>query len=44
MIFFESLQIALGNRVTIDNSIWHRLYKLCKKQIQAGIGFTAIGE
>ena len=45
-LFFEFLQIAVGNRrslsAAINDSDWHRLFEFCKKQALIGIGFTAV--
>ena len=45
-MFFEFLQVAIGNRKSLSFSIadgdWHRLFEFCKKQALIGIGFTAV--
>ena len=45
-MFFEFLQIAIGNRkslsAAIDDSDWLRLFDFCQKQALIGIGFTAV--
>ncbi|OYP65850.1 nucleotidyltransferase family protein [Prevotella sp. P2-180] len=45
-IFFEFIQIALGNRkslsVGISDADWLRLFDFCKKQAMIGVGFTAV--
>lgn len=45
-LFFEFLQIAVGNReslsVGISEDDWHRLFEFCKKQALIGVGFTAV--
>ena len=45
-IFFEFIQIALGNRkllsVGISDADWLRLFDFCKKQALIGVGFTAV--
>ena len=45
-LFFELLQVAIGNReslsVGISDADWHRLFEFCKKQALIGVGFTAV--
>ena len=45
-LFFEFLQIAIGNRkslsVGISDAGWHRLFEFCEKQALIGVGFTAV--
>ena len=45
-LFFEFLQIAIGNRkslsVGISDADWLRLFDFCKKQALIGVGFTAV--
>ena len=45
-LFFEFLQIALGNRKSLSYGIkdadWQRLFDFCKRQALLGIGFTAV--
>lgn len=45
-LFFEFLQVAVGNRkslsVAIDDSDWGRLFEFCKKQALIGVGFSAV--
>ena len=45
-LFFEFLQVALGNRrslsVGISDADWLRLFDFCKKQASIGGGFTAV--
>ena len=45
-LFFEFLQIAIGNRkslsAAINNSDWHRLFDFCQKQALIGVGFSAV--
>ena len=45
-LFFEFLQIAVGNRkslsVGISDADWHRLFDFCKKQALIGVGFSAV--
>ncbi len=45
-LFFEFLQVAVGNRkslsAAINDSIWLRLFEFCKKQTLIGVGFTAV--
>ena len=45
-LFFEFLQIAIGNReslsAAIDDGDWLRLFEYCKKQALLGVGFTAV--
>lgn len=45
-LFFEFLQVAVGNRKSLSVSIadadWHRLFEFCKKQALIGVGFTAV--
>lgn len=46
MLYFEFLQIAVGNRkslsVAINDSDWLRLFDFCKRQALIGVGFTAV--
>lgn len=45
-LFFEFLQVALGNRwslsVGISDADWLRLFEFCKKQALIGVGFSAV--
>ena len=45
-LFFELLQVAVGNRMSLSVSVtdadWHRLFEFCKKQALIGVGFTAV--
>lgn len=45
-LYFEFLQIAIGNRkslsAAIHDSDWLRLFEFCKKQALIGVGFTAV--
>ena len=45
-LFFELLQVAVGNRkslsVSVTDADWHRLFEFCKKQALIGVGFTAV--
>ena len=45
-LFFEFLQVAVGNRnslsVSVTDADWHRLFEFCKKQALIGVGFTAV--
>ena len=45
-LFFEFLQVAVGNRESLSGSVtdadWHRLFEFCKKQALIGVGFTAV--
>ena len=45
-LFFEFLQIAVGNRrslsAAINDSDWLRLFEFCKKQALIGVGFSAV--
>ena len=45
-LFFEFLQIAVGNRkslsVGISDADWLRLFEFCKKQALIGVGFSAV--
>ena len=45
-LFFEFLQIAVGNRKSLSVSVadtdWHRLFEFFKKQALIGVGFTAV--
>lgn len=45
-LFFEFLQVAIGNRGTVSVSItdsdWNRLFEFCKQQALLGIGFTGV--
>ena len=45
-LFFEFLQVAIGNRKSLSCGIkdadWQRLFDLCKRQALISIGFTAV--
>ena len=45
-LFFELLQVAVGNRkslsVSVTDADWHRLFEFCKKQALIGVGFSAV--
>ena len=45
-LFFEFLQIAIGNRkslsVSVTDADLHRLFDFCKKQALIGVGFSAV--
>ena len=45
-LFFEFLQVAIGNRKSLSGSVtdadWLRLFEFCKRQALLGIGFTAV--
>ena len=45
-LFFEFLQVAIGNRKSVTVSIkdvdWYRLFDFCKRQALIGVGFTAV--
>ncbi len=45
-LFFEFLQIAIGNRkslsVSVTDADWHRLFEFSKRQALIGVGFTAV--
>ena len=45
-LFFEFLQVAVGNRKSLSGSVtdadWLRLFEFCKKQALIGVGFTAV--
>ena len=45
-LFFEFLQVAIGNRksvtVSIKDADWYRLFDFCKRQALIGVGFTAV--
>ena len=45
-LFFEFLQVAMGNRkslsVGITDADWQRLFDCCKRQALIGVGFTAV--
>ena len=45
-LFFEFIQVAVGNRKSLSVSVadadWHRLFEFCKKQALIGVGFTAV--
>ena len=45
-LFFEFLQVAVGNRESLSGGVadadWHRLFEFCKKQALIGVGFTAV--
>ena len=46
LLFFEFLQITVGNRkslsAAINDSDWLRLFDFCKKQALIGVGFSAV--
>lgn len=45
-LFFEFLQVAMGNRKSLSCDIkdadWQRLFDFCKRQTLIGVGFTAV--
>ena len=45
-LFFEFLQVAMGNRKSLSCDIkdadWQRLFDFCKRQALIGVGFTAV--
>ena len=45
-LFFEFLQVAVGNRKSLSGCVtdadWYRLFEFCKKQALIGVGFTAV--
>ena len=45
-LFFEFLQVAMGNRkslsVGITDADWQQLFDYCKRQALIGVGFTAV--
>ena len=45
-LFFEFLQVAIGNRESLSGGVadadWHRLFEFCKKQALIGVGFSAV--
>ena len=45
-LFFEFLQVAVGNRkslsVSVTDADWHRLFEFCKRQALIGVGFMAV--
>ena len=45
-LFFEFLQVAIGNRkslsAAINDSDWLRLFDFCKRQALIGVGFSAV--
>ena len=45
-VYFEFLQVAVGNReslsVSVTDADWHRLFEFCKKQALIGVGFSAV--
>ena len=45
-LFFEYLQVAVGNRkslsVSVTDADWHRLFEFCKRQALIGVGFSAV--
>ena len=45
-LFFEFLQVAIGNRKSLSGSVtdadWLRLFEFCKKQALIGVGFSAV--
>ena len=45
-LFFEFLQVAIGNRkslsAAINDSDWLRLFDFCQKQALIGVGFSAV--
>ena len=45
-LFFEFLQVAVGNRKSLSGGIsdadWLRLFEFCKKQALIGVGFSAV--
>lgn len=45
-LFYELIQVALGNRTTLSRSPleaeWHDLYEMCQKQSVTGVAFEAL--
>ena len=45
-LFFELIQVAVGNRkslsVSVSDADWHRLFEFCKRQALIGVGFSAV--
>ena len=45
-LFFEFIQVAIGNRkslsAAINDSDWLRLFEFCKRQALIGVGFSAV--
>ena len=45
-LFFEFIQVAIGNRGSLSGGIsdadWLRLFEFCKRQALIGVGFTAV--
>ena len=45
-LFFEFLQVAVGNRESLSGGVadtdWLRLFEFCKKQALIGVGFTVV--
>ena len=45
-VYFEFLQVAVGNRkslsVSVTDADWHRLFEFCKRQALIGVGFSAV--
>ena len=45
-VYFEFLQVAVGNRkslsVSVTDADWHRLFEFCKRQALIGVAFTAV--
>ena len=45
-LFFEFLQVAVGNRkslsVSVTDADWHRLFEFCKRQALIGVRFSAV--
>ena len=45
-LFFEFIQVAVGNRKSLSVSVteadWHGLFDFCKKQALIGVGFSAV--
>ena len=45
-LFFEFIQVAVGNRkslsVSVTDADWHRLFEFCKRQALIGVGFSAV--
>ena len=45
-LFFEFLQVAVGNRKSLSVSVtdagWNRLFDFCKRQALIGVGFSAV--
>ena len=46
MLFFELIQVALGNKEKLSHNPtekeWHELYAMCQKQTVAGVAFFAL--